>query len=214
MGSALVFVLWPIRAVRGNASSTGLTAPTPAFQAIMLPPPERMAGVRSVLLRHAEGHAVSILDWGDRTEIWDMASQRSLGSTLPLEWARAAARRDFSGPYDETAVYLFPRSGPGRLVAGAGASPLPASQDYAGPRPVYAFHLRPGATRLYVDALEGEVRARRNGIWRAYDLAFRLHSFEFAQDSAKRMVLTAVLGLWLILGATGLLMATRRWRRG
>lgn len=213
MGSALVFILWPIRTVRGAAASTGLTAPASTLQGWMVPPPDRIAGARSVTLRHAEGHPVAILDRGDTTEIWDLAAQRSLGPSLPLPWARMAAQRDFSGPYEETAVYLFPRTGPGNLVAGTGASSLLPPEEYPGPRPAYAFHLRPGATRLYVDALGGEIRARRNGIWRAYDFAFRLHSFEFTNDGTKRLVLAAVLGLWLLLGTTGLLMAARKWRR-
>lgn len=213
MGTALVFALWPIRTVRGTAASTGRTPPVPGLEAWMLPPAERIAGARTVVLRHAEGHPVAVIERAEGTEVWDLPSGRSLGPVLPLAWAREAAQRDFAGPYEEEAVYLFPRSGPGQRVAGSGPARLAPPEEYGGPRPAYAFHLRAGRTRLYVDALGGEVRARRNAIWRFYDLAFRLHSFEFTGDGAKRAVLGAVALLWFALGATGLLLAARTWGR-
>lgn len=214
MGTALVFALWPIRTVRGQATSTGRSAATPALQDWMLPPGERIAGAKTVTLRHVEGHPVAVLDHGATTEVWDLAARRSLGGTLPIAWASDTARRDFSGPWDLEAAYLFPRSGPGALLAGEGPQIRELPEEYTGPRPVFAFHLRSGSTRVYVDALTGEIRARRTGIWRFYDLAFRLHSFEFTGDGAKRAVIAGVVGLWLAVGATGLALAFRKLRRG
>ena len=213
MGTALAFVLWPIRTVRGTAASTGRTAPDTGPIAWALPPADRLAGASMVTLRRVEGHPVAVIDRGKDTELWDLSSRQSLGAVLPLPWAREAARRDFAGSYEEAAAYLFPRTGSGFRVAGTGPDSLDQPEEYAGPRPAYAFHLRPGNTRLYVDALSGEVRARRNAIWRFYDLAFRLHSFEFTRDGIKRTVLGAVVSLWFALGATGLLLAARGWRK-
>lgn len=213
MGTALVFALWPIRTVRGQATSTGRGAATPALQDWMLPPADRIAGAATVTLRHVEGHPVAVLDHGATTEVWDLVARRSLGATVPLAWAEAAARRDFSGAWDLEVAYLFSRSGPGARQAGQGPQACELPGEYTGPRPVFAFHLRPGSTRLYVDALTGELRARRTGIWRFYDLAFRLHSFEFTADGAKRAVIAGVVALWLAVGATGLALAFRKLRR-
>jgi len=213
MGTALVFAIWPITTVRGVVSSTGQVAPVRSLQGWMLPPPEKLEGARSALLRHVEGHPVAVLDHGATTEIWDLGARQSLGPVLPLSWTREAARRDFSRRYEEEAVYLFPRSGPGARVAGKGPDSLPLPSEYSGPLPAYAFHFRPGATRLYVDALSGELRARRTGIWRIYDLAFRLHSFEFVGDMTKRAVLVVTVTLWLVLGGTGFAMAFRKLGR-
>jgi uncharacterized iron-regulated membrane protein len=66
---------------------------------------------------------------------------------------------------------------------------------------------------LYMDALSGEIRARRRSIWRIYDFAFRLHSLEFLSDGAKRTLMVAVVGLGLVLSTTGLAMAMKRLRR-
>jgi len=88
-----------------------------------------------------------------------------------------------------------------------------AAAENGGPRPSYASHY-PGraGSHLYVDALDGQVKARRRAIWRFYDLAFRLHSFEFTNDGLKRGVLLTVCALWLALGVTGALMAWRKLR--
>lgn len=213
MGTALVFILWPIQTVRGVATSTGLAAPAPAPQRWTLPPQGTLEGAQSVLLQQVEGHPVAVVDRGAAAEIWDLEGHRSLGPVLPVAWAREAARRDFSGAYDEEGVYLFPRSGPGRRMGGNGPETLPSPAEYTGPRPVYAFHLRPGATHLYVDALGGQLRARRTGIWRIYDLAFRLHSFEFVGDGVKRVNMAVALALWMTLGSTGVLMAMKKLRK-
>lgn len=213
MGTAFVFAIWPIQTVRGVASSTGQAAPAHRLQGWMLPPSEKIEGARSVTLRQVEGHPVAVLDRGNATEVWDFETRQSLGPVLPLPWAREAARRDFSRSYEEEAVYLFPRSGSGVRMAGNGPDTLPLPAEYTGPLPVYAFHLLPGATHLYVDALGGELRARRAGIWRIYDWAFRLHSFEFVGDMAKRAVIAGAVALWLALGGTGLIMALRKLRK-
>ncbi|HJV23862.1 MAG TPA: hypothetical protein VJ570_14255, partial [Holophagaceae bacterium] len=127
--------------------------------------------------------------------------------------AREIAARDLIATSEPSAIYLVPRTGNAHLVAGEGPLQLEPPTEYAGPRPAYALHY-PGAAgvHLYVDALDGQVRARRRAIWRFYDLAFRLHSFEFTGDGLKRGVQLAVCALWLALGVTGGIMAWRRLR--
>jgi hypothetical protein len=63
---------------------------------------------------------------------------------------------------------------------------------------------------LYVDALDGAVRARRTSLWRLYDGAFRLHGLDFLPDYAKRAVMWLVIAGWLALGVTGFRLA-RAW---
>lgn len=211
-GTALVFALWPIETVRGRSLSTGRITEPVKLQPGMQIPSKALDGAHQVVLKVVEGHPVALVDRGTSTEVWDLAGQRSVGSALPLDWAREIARRDFNGAFVEEAVYLFPRSGPGRRIAGKGPAILEFPAEYGGPRPAYAFHLRGAAMHLYVDALSGEVRARRRGLWRAYDFAFRLHSLEFIPDGAKRALMAVVLSLGFVLSVTGLMMAVKRLR--
>lgn len=178
----------------------------------MVPPHEALEGATSVALRSVENHPLALVHRGNETEVWDLSEQKLLGAVLPLPWAREAARRDFGGIYQEDAVYLFSQSGQGRRVAGNGPEVLALPGEYAGPLPAYSFRLR-GGMHLYMDALSGEIRARRRSIWRIYDFAFRLHSLEFLSDGAKRILMVAVVGLGLVLSATGLAMAMKRMRR-
>lgn len=213
LGTALVFVLWPIETVRGKSLSSGRGLPPTTLQSWMTPPPAALEGAMGVVLKNVEGHPVALVDRGAGTEVWDLGEKKHLGPVLPLDWARGAARRDIRGAYDEEAVYLFLRSGPGQRVAGNGPTTLSLASEYAGPRPAYAFHLRNASLHLYVDALTGEVRARRRGIWRFYDLAFRLHSLEFLPDGSKRILMMGVIALGFVLSITGLAMAVKRLRR-
>lgn len=212
LATALIFAVWPIESIRGKDLSTGqILAPAP-LQGWMTPPREALEGATSIILRSVENHPLALVHRGDETEVWDLTEKKRLGSVLPLPWAREAARRDFGGIYEEEAVYLFTRFGQGHRVEGKGQEAMDLSGEYAGPLPAYAFRLR-GGMNLYVDALSGEIRARRRSIWRIYDFAFRLHSLEFLPDGAKRTLMMAVVSLGLVLSVTGLAMAMKRLRR-
>lgn len=214
--TALVFVLHPIEEIRGRSWSTGRTAPPATLATVRLPAPAALLGVRRLTAVVVEGHQVIVLDRGkdDDPSVFDQASGQLLGAAIPLDWALDCARRDFSGPFDPGAVYLLPRQGPARLVSGAGPSEVARPDEYTGPLPAYGVQLRgaPGM-RLYVDALDGEVRARRTSWWRFYDWAFRLHALDFLPDGAKRAVIWLVAIGWLGLGATGLKLAMTWLRR-
>lgn len=207
--TALVFALRPMDEIRGRTFSAGRPPEPAPLDLARWPGAEALAGATAVAVRRVEGAQVAVVERaGAAPEVLDLAAGTSLGAAIPLEWALAAARRDFAGPAEPEAVYLFPREGPGRRVAGAGPATAEPPEEYAGPRPVYAVHLagRPGM-HLYVDALDGTVRARRTDAWRLYDLAFRLHGLDFLPDPAKRAVMAAVVAAWLALGATGLRLA-------
>lgn len=214
--TALVFVVRPIDETRGRIWSTGRTADPATLVAVRLPAAEALVGVRRLTVGVVEGHQVLVLDRGKEhePEVYDQASGHALGAAIPPEWALDGARRDFDGPFNPDAVYLLPRQGPARLVLGAGPSEAARTDEYAGPLPAYAVHLRgaPGM-RLYVDALDGEIRARRTSWWRLYDWAFRLHALDFLPDGAKRAVIWLVVLAWFGLGATGLKLAVTWLRR-
>ena len=212
LATALVFALWPIESIRGKDLSTGQHLTPVPLQGWMVPPREALEGATTVTLRSIANHPLALVHRGDETEVWDLTAQNRLGAVLPLTWAREAARVDFRGTYEEEAIYLFLRSNQGQRVAGDGPIAMNLPSEYAGPLPAYGFRLR-GGMHLYVDAISGEVRARRRSIWRIYDFAFRLHSLEFLPDGAKRFLMMTSVGLSLVLSITGLAMAVKRLRR-
>lgn len=208
-GTALVFALRPMEEIHGLTYASGRRAETTPLAPGLLPAPGALDGVTAVTVRRVEGHQVALLERGQGApEVVDLEAGRPLGGAIPLEWALAAARRDFGGAFDLEVAYLHPRSGPARRVAGDGPETVARAEEYAGPLPAYAIHLR-GWPRmhLWVDALGGEVRSRRTATWRLYDLAFRLHALDFLPDGAKRAVMWLVVVAWLALGATGLRLA-------
>jgi len=215
-GTALVFALRPIEEIRGRTWSTGRKAEPATLGAASLPGPEALKGVQSLAIRIVEGHQVVVLDRGagEAPEILDQSDGRRLGAAIPVAWALDAARRDFAGPFEPESVYLFPRQGVGQRVAGAGPDGLERPGEYGGPLPAYAILLRgwPGM-HLYVDAVDGEIRARRTSLWRLYDGAFQLHALDFLPDWAKRALMALVVLAWAGLGVTGLVLAVTWLRR-
>lgn len=201
MATAVVFALWPIEQVRGRTLSTGRTAPAVSLKASHSLPPAQVEGALSATLLAVEGHPVAVIRRESGTDVWDLEAGRSLGPVVPLDWALEAARRDFDGTFQVAST---------RLLRAGEAAPA----EYAGPLPAYAIHLAgPERMHLYVDALTGEVRARRTGVWRFYDLCFNLHSLAITGDGTKRVLILLVCALWFALGGTGLVMAWRRLRR-
>lgn len=214
-GTALVFALRPIDEVRGRTWSTGRTVEPAPLDPGRLPAAGALAGATAVAIRRVEGRQVAVLERGAAgPEVLDLETGASLGGAIPAAWAEAAARRDFAGPFEAEAIYLVPRDGPARRVAGAGPAELPPPEEYAGPRPAYAVHVRgPLGMRLYVDALDGTVRSRRTSTWRLYDLAFQLHALDFLPDAGKRALMALVVAGWLALGVTGSRLALAWLRR-
>jgi hypothetical protein len=215
-GTALVFALRPIEEVRGRTWSTGRKSEPATLAGTSLPDPESLKGVRSLVIRVVEGRQVAILYRGadQSPELFDQADGHRLGAAIPVSWALDAARRDFAGSFEPEAVYLVPRQGRGQRVGGAGPDELERPDEYAGPYPAYAIHLRgwPGM-HLYVDGVDGEIRARRTSLWRFYDGAFQLHALDFLPDGVKRALMALVVLAWIGLGLTGLRLAVTWLRR-
>lgn len=216
MGTAMVFAIWPIDHVRGRTLSTGVKAPMADLTGVRLPE-WLLDGAQHVTLQAVEGHPVAIVHRGKSVQVVDLVSGSMVGSVIPVGWAVEAARRDFRGSFSPAEILLFDEEGRGRRLDAPDMAIRPLPSEYAGPLPVYAFHLDQGPSlHLYVDAHTGEVRARRSGIWRFYDWCFRLHSLEFTSDGTKRGLMLVICGLWFVLGGTGMYMAwrTRKGRFG
>lgn len=92
--------------------------------------------------------------------------------------------------------------------------------EYRG-RPLPAWHvlLDDGAgTVVYVDALTGEVTARRNDVWRVYDFLWGLHLMDYGQRDTRNhplLAAAAILGLLTVVSGAVVwaVRAIRWWRR-
>jgi Peptidase propeptide and YPEB domain/PepSY-associated TM region len=74
------------------------------------------------------------------------------------------------------------------------------------------------APHIYIDAVTGEVLARRNRIWRVFDFFWMLHVMDYKnRDNFNHPLLTSASALALLTGATGVWLwgwrAQSRWRR-
>lgn len=89
--------------------------------------------------------------------------------------------------------------------------------EYRGkPLPAWRVVLDDGAgTVVYVDAVTGEVTARRNDVWRIYDLLWSLHIMDYRERESFRHPLLATaasLGLLTVLSGVVLwIVRARRW---
>jgi uncharacterized iron-regulated membrane protein len=86
------------------------------------------------------------------------------------------------------------------------------------PLPVWRVHLGDDAgTIVYVDAITGEVTARRNDVWRVYDFLWSLHIMDYrTRDDFHHPLLIGAASLGILTVLTGsILWVTRflRWRR-
>ncbi len=126
-GTALVFALRPMDEVRGRTWSTGHAAEPAPLDPARQPPAAALTGATAVAVRRVEGRQVAVVERGAAgPEVLDLETGASLGGAIPAAWAEAAARRDFAGHFEAEAIYLVPREGPARRVAGAGPPELPA----------------------------------------------------------------------------------------
>ncbi len=136
-------------------------------------------------------------DGGGRALV-DLESAAVL-SPLDAGWAERIARADYAGKADIAAVELIRENSP---------------QEYRGPLPVWRVALADDEeTTLYISPETGRVLARRNRIWRLYDVFWMLHIMDYdARVNFNHPLLVGAALLAVLMAASGLVLMV--WRIG
>ena len=141
-------------------------------------------------MTRGEGAAEGIFD----------ASTGARISPLSEQLARKVAEMDYLGD--------------GEIVRAALMSFPP--QEYRGPTPVWRLDYNDRFnTRIYVSPSSGEVRARRNDIWRLYDFFWMLHimDYEDRENFNNPLLITASI-TGFIFALSGIIIVVFRLSRG
>jgi uncharacterized iron-regulated membrane protein len=201
MASGVVMSWFPIELVRGetsafNAPETPLDAQTYASPGGVI---ARAEGATSLELRRFLGQPVYLARGPGAAGLYDASTGEKL---TPLK--EAAVRRVAAQDY----------VGEGEVVRAAMITYPP--QEYRGERPVWRvdyndrFH-----TRLYISPATGEVRARRNDIWRLYDFFWMLHIMDYeGREDFNNPLLIIASGAGLVFAISGIVIVVYRLRRG
>ncbi|WP_411817895.1 PepSY domain-containing protein [Hyphococcus sp. DH-69] len=203
MLSGVVMSWFPIELVRGEVSA--YSAPSIPLEAETFASPggiiAQAEGATSLELKRFMGKTVYIArgESGIANGIYDASSGERI---TPLNEAtvRKIAEQDYVGA--------------GNVVRAALLSYPP--KEYRAERPVWRvdfddrFH-----TRLYIAPNTGEVRARRNDIWRLYDFFWMLHIMDYGErEDFNNPLLMAASLTGLIFAVSGLIVVGYRLRRG
>lgn len=196
MASGLVMSWFPIELVRGETNA--FVSEPLALEAQAYASPggiiAQAEGATTVELRRFMGRPVYLARWHSGAAAMFDASNGDKITPLKEAQARKVAELDYVGD--------------GKIVSAALVSHPP--QEYRGATPVWRIDLDDKLnTRIYVSPETGEVRARRNDIWRLYDFFWMLHIMDYdertdvnnpllrvATWSAFAMALT---GAWLLI---------------
>ena len=202
MASGVVMSWFPIELVRGETAA--YTAPDRPLDAETYASPggviAQADGATSVELTRFLGRPVYVTRGaGSATAIFDAANGKKL-TPFDEDVIRQIARQDYVGEGE---------------IARASLVSFPP-QEYRGETPVWRvdfddrFH-----TRLYISQNSGEVRARRNDIWRLYDFFWMLHimDYEERENFNNPLVMTAS-AAGLIFALSGLAIVIMRLMRG
>lgn len=120
-------------------------------------------------------------------------------SPVNAQTARDIARAGYAGEAEISNVEYF------------AAPPV----EFRGGAPAWRVSFADGeGTRLYVDAASGEIAARRNDIWRLYDVFWMLHTMDYSgRDDTDHPLLVAASGFALLTVLAGLGLLVIRMRR-
>lgn len=201
MASGVVMSFLPIELVRGETAA--YSAPERALEAQTYASPggiiAQTEGVTSVELRRFLGQAVYVAEGPGGAAMFDAATGEKL-TPLKEADARRIAKLDFVGEGE---------------IARATLLSFPP-QEYRGATPVWRVDFNDKhRTRLYISPDTGEVRARRNDIWRLYDFFWMLHimDYEDREDFNNPLIMTAS-AAGLIFALSGLVIVVMRLARG
>lgn len=213
----LIFSLLDIRAVRGETEAREALIPLAEVDALALSPADAR------LLTIEAGAAASDLSeitlrdrgLGPRYELYDSAGVpvSAVNPRTGVVVTRLAAA--------EAETLALADFAPDATVLKSSLIEEAAdSGEYRGKRtPAWRVDLdHPKRPHIYVDAVTGEVLARRNRIWRTYDFFWMLHIMDYKhRDNFNHPLLTAASGLAFLTGSTGVWLwgwrAKSRWRK-
>ncbi|MFW6413294.1 MAG: PepSY domain-containing protein [Oceanicaulis sp.] len=180
-------------------------APGPAYQ---LPLADVLPAERAAAIAGLPGvEEAALVRWPDGP-VWRFSSGGTVvvvdalsGLRLPIDAARAEelARAAFAGDAPVTAIEYYAEA------------PVEYRRDRASWR--VSFDDGEG-TRLYVDAATGEIGARRNDLWRVYDVFWMLHVMDYSQrERINNPLLITASALALLLVIAGLTLLIMRLQR-
>jgi uncharacterized iron-regulated membrane protein len=202
MASGVVMSWFPIELVRGEnrafispaieldaqtyASPGGIIAQAPGATSVEL---TRFLG-RPVYVAKSDGDAIAMFD----------ASSGEMLTPLKEADARRIAKQDFVGDGEIVQVRLLNYP----------------PQEYRRETPVWRVEFDDKHhTRIYISPASGEVRARRNDIWRLYDFFWMLHLMDYKEreDFNNPLVMTAA-AVGLVFALSGIIIVVMRLTRG
>ncbi len=202
MASGVVMSVFPIELVRGE--TTAYSAPKTALDAQTYASPggiiAQAEGATSVELRRFLGRPVYVTSGpGAAAAIFDAETGEKL-TPLSENDVRKIARQDYVGEGEiaRAALVSFP------------------PREYRGETPIWRVDFDDKRhTRLYISPSSGEVRARRNDIWRLYDFFWMLHimDYEDREDFNNPLVITAAV-TGLIFALSGMIIVILRLLHG
>jgi hypothetical protein len=193
---------FPIELVRGETSAFQSEPIALEAQAYASPGGviAQAEGVTSVELRRFMGRPVYLAKWpGGAAAIYDAQSGEKL-TPLKEAQARKVAEQDYVGS--------------GKIIRATLMNNPP--HEYRGAAPVWRMDLDDRLhTRIYVSPDAGEVRARRNDIWRVYDFFWMLHIMDYKdRDNFNNPLVMAASVTGMIFAISGMWIVILRLGRG
>ncbi|MFC2952811.1 PepSY domain-containing protein [Marinicaulis aureus] len=202
MASGVIMSWFPIEMVRGE--NVAFISPPIELEAQAYASPggiiAQAAGATSVELKRFGGRVVYLASNADGAIAMFDASSGERLTPLKERDVRGIAKQDFVGD--------------GEIVSARLISFPP--QEYRRETPVWRVDFDDKYnTRLYISPSSGEVRARRNDIWRLYDFFWMLHimDYEDREDFNNPLVMTAA-AAGLVFALSGIIIVIMRLTRG
>lgn len=206
--SGFFFAVVPMKRVKGIPVDGANTAPLTASDPLLSP--------NVALAKLAPAGAVTKLELVGTPG--GPMYRAKVGATRYRIDARSGESRHVD---EQEAREIARRDQPGSpAVRDAARIELDADIEYRD-RPLPAWRVRladDAATVVYVDAVTGEVTARRNGVWRVYDFLWSLHIMDYrGRESFNHplLIAAACLGMFTVASGAALwMLRTVRWLRG